>query len=194
VGLYVGKGDWISGINPAVIKKEDAQLGALADSDGSSLADAVKSFNQRALADSVGGGQPPLTEEEVIAAIRWSLLVRDKLPVSDQTFRALGRIIDTGKLPQGFELEYLSGYEPNEQVEFTVWSVRLRVPREPYGTTCIAIQEKMISSRLIGPEERKVIQKWQKKWQEQGGIASFDRPEYDRERAKAAEIDGARQE
>ena len=41
--------------------------------DGStSLADAVKAFNERALEDPIGKEQPPLTEAEVIAAIRWS--------------------------------------------------------------------------------------------------------------------------
>ncbi|MCY2954854.1 MAG: hypothetical protein NTU53_23225 [Planctomycetota bacterium] len=164
-----------------------------AEPDTLSLADAVKTFNDRAADDPVGKDQPPLTQDAVIAAVRWSLLDKDKLPVSAKTLQTLSRIVESRELPEGFKLEKLTAYEPNDQVTFTVWSVRLRIPCEPHGTTCIDIQEKMISSRLFGEQERRVIQKWQKKWQEQGGIASFDRPVYDRERAKAAEIDRAKQ-
>ncbi len=120
------------------------------------------------------------------------VIERDKLPVSAKTMQTLGRIVDSRALPQGFELECLTGYEPNDHMVFTVWSMRLRIPREPYGTTCITIQEKMIRSRLIGEEERKVIHKWQKEEQERGGIGCFERVQYAEERAKAAEMDRAK--
>jgi len=128
------------------------------------------------------------------------MLDRKKLLVSDETFRTLGEIIATRSLPKGFDLERVRGYEPNDQVTFDVWSVRLRIPGGtlPGGTTCIMIQENMIRSRVIGEEERKVIHKWGKKEQERGGIGSLERPEwmrqYYKERAAAAAIDRGNKE
>ncbi len=160
-----------------------------------SLDEAVRQFNERCEKSGIGKAEQPLKAEAVVAAIRWRMLSRDKLPVSDETFRALGRIAAGGPLPEGFELEVLTSYEPNDEVTFNVWSVRLRIPGGsiPKGTTCINIQEKMVSSRLIGEAERKVIREWRQKEQEQGGIASLERPEwmleYRAARQAAAAID-----
>jgi len=159
-----------------------------------SLAEGIRVFNARAADDPVGKDQPPLAEEEVIAAVRWGLLEPDKLPVSDKTLETLRKIVDSRELPPGFELEVLTGFEPTDRMGFTKWSVRLRIPAEPTGSTCISIREVMLASRLFGEEERKVIDKWRKKWREQGGISSFQYAEYEKERAKAAEIDRARTE
>jgi len=159
------------------------------------LAEAVAIFNQRASEDSVGKDQPPLTPDAVIAAIRWEMLHREKLLVSDDTFRILGEIVDHASLPKGFELEKVRGYEPNDRFTFDVWSVRLRIPGGtlPGGTTCIKIQEKMIHSRVIGDEERQIIRKWQQLESARGGIGSFERVEwmrrYYREREEAAARD-----
>ena len=173
---------------------DDAQLAAK-DPSGPrtrSLAEAVRVFNARAAEDSIGKSQSPLTEDEVIAAIRWSLLEIDKLAVSDKTIQALRGIIDSRELPPRFELEVLTVFEPNDQMEVTEWSVRLRIPAEPHGSTCIGIREQMVGSRLFGDEERNVIAKWQEKWRKDGIILlGFDR-EYEDERAKAAEIDRSR--
>lgn len=159
------------------------------------LAEAIRAFNDRAREDPVGKHQPALTQDAVIAAIRWALLDRAKLQVADTTFRQLGEITRQHVLPKDFDLEVLTGYEPNDEVTFEVWSVRLRIPGGsiPGGTTCITIQEKMISSRLIGEQERKVIQEWRNKEQERGGIGSLERAgwmeEYRKARARAAARD-----
>jgi hypothetical protein len=157
------------------------------------LAEAVAAFNRAAAADPIGKEQPPLTEESVIAAIRWATLDRQKLEVSEATFAALDEITKTRALPKRFELEKQRGYEPNDRVTFDVWSVRLRIPGGPFpgGSTCINIEERMLSSRLIGEEERKVIHQF--KAEEHEGIGSFQRVEwmrrYREERARAAARD-----
>ena len=158
------------------------------------LSEAVEAFNEWAAGDRIGKGQPVLTEDEVIAAIRWAMLDRSALPISEETRRALPAAAETRRLPAGFVLESLNGYEPNDRVTFDVWSVRLRVPREPDGTTAITIRERMLRSRLIGPRERAVIQAWQEKDRARGGsVGSFERVEYMRryrqERAEAAARD-----
>lgn len=122
---------------------------------------------------------------------------RDKLPVSDKVIQTLNRIPDTRQLPEGFELEVLTGFRPNDQVGFKAWSVRLRIPAKQEGwTTCIMIHEKWISSRLIGEEERKVIHKWQEKGLQYPADVphgfwppGYARIRYEEERAKAAEVD-----
>ena len=157
--------------------------------DGStSLADAVAAFNEKALKNPIGKEQPPLTEEEVIAAIRWSDLDRKQLPVSDQEFRAFRNIADTRRLPKGSEFEALTGFEPNQEFVFEAWSVRIRMPKEN-GTYAFVIRERLIRSRLIGAEERKVIEKWNK-----SPIGSLSRAKYYREREAAAALDQSKQE
>ena len=157
-----------------------------------SLAEAVRVFNARAAEDSIGKSQSPLTEDEVIAAIRWSLLEIDKLAVSDKTIQALRGIIDSRELPPRFDLEVDTLFEPNDRMEVTKWSVPLRIPAEPQGTTCISIREQPIRSRLFGEEERKVIAKWREKRRKDGVILLGFDTEYEDERAKAAEIDRSR--
>ncbi len=153
--------------------------------DGStSLADAVKAFNERAAETPIGKEQPPLTEAEVIAAIRWWDFDRKRSPVSDEEYRAFRKVAETRRLPEGWEFEVLTGFEPNRQVAFDAWSVRIRMPRQNGRTYAFSIRERMIRSRLIGPEERKVIEKW-----DQSGMGSFDRAEYRREREAAAALD-----
>jgi tRNA A-37 threonylcarbamoyl transferase component Bud32 len=163
--------------------------------DSTSLAQAVNDFNKRYHDAAEAAGEPDLTVEAVLAAIRWAMLDRPKLSVTNATFATLGRITETQALPKGFELELLIGYEPNDQATFAVWSVRLRIPGTviPNGTTCIMIHEQQISSHVIGEEERKVIHAWQEKERAQGGVGSMERAEwgekYRRDRAAAAAID-----
>jgi hypothetical protein len=142
-----------------------------------SLANAVRQFNERCERNGIGKDEQPLKPEAVVAAIRWEMLHREMLAVSDETLRVLGHIAEGGPLPNGYALEVLTGYEPNDEVTFNVWSVRLRVPGGsfPGGTTCITIEEKMVNSRSIGPEERKVIREWRQKERERGGIGSLER-------------------
>jgi hypothetical protein len=155
------------------------------DADGStSLADAIKAFNERAAENPIGKEQPPLTEEEVVAAIRWWDFERNKAPVSDDEYRAFRNVAETRRLPHGWEFEVLTGFEPNHQVTFDAWSVRIRMPRQNGMTYAFSIRERMIRSRLIGTEERKVIEKW-----DQSSIGSFERAEYRREREAAAALD-----
>ena len=153
-----------------------------------SLSEALRVFNARAKNNPIGKSQPPLTKNEIIAAIRWALVNPDELPVSDKTLQTLREITNSHQLPPGFELEVLTDFVPDNQIEVTKWSVRLRIPAEPQGTTCISIREKPIRSRLLGEEEKKVMEKWQKKWASEG-IVSSEVSEYKKELAKAAEAD-----
>ena len=154
------------------------------------LAEAVRRFHARYATDLIGKDQPPLTEAEVLAAIRWAMTDRAKLLVADDTFRTLGRVVETRWLPDNFELEAETGYQPNNSVTFDVWSVRLRIPGGPNltGTTCISIRENILGSRTIGKHEQAVIQKWATNW---STVPVIGAPTYDEERKTAAARDAA---
>ncbi|MDR3402031.1 MAG: protein kinase [Chthoniobacter sp.] len=161
--------------------------------DSISLAQAVNDFNKRHHDDAAAAKQTDLTVEAVLAAIRKAMQDRPNLSVTNATFAALGRLTETQVLPKDFELELLTGYEDDQSTR-NVWSVRLRIPGTviPGGTTCISIHEQLLSTHVIGDEERKVIHAWQEKERKQGGI-SFERGEYRKERDAAAALDAKKQ-
>ncbi|KAA3611701.1 MAG: hypothetical protein DWQ01_06350 [Planctomycetota bacterium] len=160
---------------------------------GSELERAVQAFNHQAADNEIGKDQPPLTSEAVVAAIRWNLSPSSSLVIADGTREALKNVVDQGLWPQDFELESLTGYEPDDRTVFTVWSVRLRVPGGPHnnGTTCIRIREDMLSSRIMGPAEMELVQEFQRRMQA-GKVGSFERQQFLQERQQAMEKDRAR--
>jgi RNA polymerase sigma factor (sigma-70 family) len=99
----------------------------------SPLAKAVREFNQKAKGDPIGEKQSPLTEAEVIAAIRcWD---RERDPVSDSTYRAYQKIADTGELPPGAELSFITycgTHYDSKECECDVWWVDLQLPRSTF--------------------------------------------------------------
>ena len=101
--------------------------------------------------DPVGKDQPPLTEEEVVAAIRWWEHRRNEAPVTNAEFEAFQQIADTRSLPQGFAFEVLSNFEPGDGYEYVIWSVRIVMQRtsKPGWTFAFDIRERFVSSRLI---------------------------------------------
>ncbi len=159
-----------------------------------SLAQAVNDFNKSYHGAAVAARQPDLTVEAVLAAIRLAMQDRANLSVTNATFAALGRLIETQVLPKDFEFELLQRFE-DDQATREVWSVRLRIPGTviPGGTTCISIHEQQLSLRVIGEEERKVIHAWREKESARGGIGSFERVEwaekFREEREAAAALD-----
>ncbi len=60
-----------------------------------SLAEAVRAFNSHAHDDALGRDQPPLTEDEVVTAIRWALVDPRKLDASDTALKRLHEIAET---------------------------------------------------------------------------------------------------
>jgi tRNA A-37 threonylcarbamoyl transferase component Bud32/signal peptidase I len=180
-------------MGPAAQPASSSPNDSLKDADRSIALDAaVGAFNARNHLEAVAAGQPPLTDEEVLAAIDRSLKDRSKVFVTDATFTALGRVPKTRVLPPGFELELLTSYE-DDKTATDVWSVRLTIPSSAGSgsTTSIAIREVRLGTRTFGPEERKVIHDWQEKEKSQGGIGSFERVRYQQERAAAAARDAA---
>ncbi|HEX2475192.1 MAG TPA: hypothetical protein VHK01_10615 [Lacipirellulaceae bacterium] len=88
------------------------------------LADAVRAFNTRYAEDPVGKYEPPVTEAEVIAAIRAQL---PTLQASQQVIAAYSNIARIRRIPQDASLHAITGWELKDGTEFTVWWINLDV-------------------------------------------------------------------
>src|SRR5688500_12082359 len=71
-------------------------VGLSAEDEPRTLAEAIKTFNAQAAEHAVGKTQPPLTEEEVVAALRWKLFHRKEINISDETAADLEKMLKTG--------------------------------------------------------------------------------------------------
>jgi hypothetical protein len=111
------------------------------------LAEAVKGFNRRAQEDATGKTQPPLTEDEVVAAIRW--WDREEEPVTDDVYQAYQAIADTRKLPAGAALYFITRCSDPNSHEVEVWWINLEIvtPDTGYG---FRVRHQMLRYRPAG--------------------------------------------
>ena len=124
-------------------------------SEASQLSTAIKAFNQRHLNDPIGKNQPLLSEAEVIAAIVGWASKRDDLPVTNAEFDELQTIAVTGTLPPKAEIEVLTSFQPNDELQFDAWSVRLRLQRgEGGGSYAYTIRNRWLRVKAL--KERKI--------------------------------------
>jgi serine/threonine protein kinase len=102
---------------------------AKGDDNSTPLAAAINGFNASNYTIH-GVRQQPLTEEEVVAAIRWWKSKRDEVSVTNGEFAALQKIADTRDFPQGAKFGIITGFEPAFGKHFQIWCVRLVMPRQ----------------------------------------------------------------
>jgi hypothetical protein len=115
------------------------------------LAEAIEKFNKHAKSDPVGEHQPPLTKDEVVAAIR--LAQRASFPESpDSLFRAYKRVADTGELPPNADFDDLSSLDCGGDFVFDVWYVRIGLPKADGGTYYFSIRSQVVGSRTVAEE------------------------------------------
>lgn len=110
---------------PLTLPQPDAQQHS---TDATPLAAAINAFNANHYTLR-GILQTPVTQEEVVAAIRWWKTRRHKAPVSHGEFAALQKIADTLELPPGADLEVVPHFRLRDGRNFYVWSVRIVMPR-----------------------------------------------------------------
>lgn len=122
--------------------------------DAMPLAAAISQFN--ASHRSIDGlGQPPLTEEEVIAAILHWKTRRNDAPVVNQDFEALQKIAETRLMPKEARFEVLQQFQMPDASQYWIWSVRIVMPqsqREGW-TYAYSIREQFISMSVPGEEK-----------------------------------------
>jgi RNA polymerase sigma factor (sigma-70 family) len=117
-----------------------------------SLSDAIKALNTKALHNPIGKDETPITEPEVIAAIRAAKRPEDSV-VTDKLFDAFKKIAETKQLPPGAELQAVGGvWDPGTEFVYDVWWVRLQMPKEANGTYSFVIRERFIRSRTLQEE------------------------------------------
>ncbi|MFN3650114.1 MAG: hypothetical protein ACK47B_11095 [Armatimonadota bacterium] len=113
------------------------------------LGEAVEAFNRRAAADPVGRTQPPLTEDEVVAAIRgW---MRERVEVTDNVFARFQRVAETGRLPEGAEFRFITGWGGFRGFDFEVWWVDLVLRTGPDKVFAYRIRDQKLRSRPSPP-------------------------------------------
>lgn len=92
------------------------------------LADAVAAFNAKSAADSVGKHEPPLTEDEIVAAIEAQL---PNLDATDEVKSVYARIARKRRLPKDASLSsvsaYSSSYGDGLGQRVTVWWIDLDI-------------------------------------------------------------------
>ena len=116
---------------------------------------AIHGFNERYKNHPLGKDQPALTMDEVYAAIRWWTTQRNKLPVTNEEFRELEKISETGQLPAKAEFEVLTSFQPNDELLFDAWSVRIRMPHgKDGGTYAYTIRDRWLRVKKLN--ERKI--------------------------------------
>ena len=127
----------------------------VADPKATPLAAAIHGFNEKHAGDKIGKDQPPLTEDEVIAAIRWWKTKRAEADLTNEEFQAFQEIANTRMLPDKVEFEVLTGFQPNDQFRFDAWSVRIVMPRLSkagwtYGFT---VRDRWINSERLAARQ-----------------------------------------
>ena len=117
------------------------------------LAAAIKAFNAKSAGDPIGKQQSPLTEEEVVAAIR--LMDRKDHPLAPETIlRSFERIAQTNKLPAGATFEALTSLDPGRDFVFDTWYVRITLPREDGGSYSFPVRSRIVRSRPVAEVAR----------------------------------------
>ncbi|UCG59742.1 MAG: hypothetical protein JSU70_09525 [Phycisphaerales bacterium] len=159
----------------------------LPDNTSVSLAKAVRTFNASAASNPIGKEQPPLTTDEVIAAIRAWSRPKDS-PVSEELHRAFKRIAATRKLPPSTGLERITHWDPGDSFVFDVWWVRLAMPKADGGTYSFPIRDRLICSRTLVEEADRLEKVLRETPPVPGRYRLEDRIERLRERAEATRL------
>jgi hypothetical protein len=123
---------------------------AATEEDGVPLAAAIHEFNQRWGTTKLGKDQPPLTEEEVVAAIEDWKSRRNEAPVTNAEFADFTQIAETRLLPLGTaELELLTSFAPGDGYEYDRWSIRIVTRRtaKPGWTYAFEIRDRFLGVR-----------------------------------------------
>ena len=120
--------------------------------DSKPLAAAIHGFNASHYR-LAGLDMPPLTEQEVIAAIRFQKTRRNKFDITDGEFARMQQIADTRRLPADAEISVLTGYQPGDGYRYDIWSVRFSMREQvntvPYPFTGFTIREHYVQSQPL---------------------------------------------
>jgi hypothetical protein len=112
------------------------------------LAEAIRKFNEEAKRDPVGKEQPPLTLDEVLAAIR----LPDKkhyASATDEQFAEFKRIAETQVFPATAEFEVLGWMDPGGDYLYQMWDVRIMLTAPEGNTYSFTVRRRLIRSQSV---------------------------------------------
>ena len=117
-----------------------------------SLKVAVEGFNTETRTHPIGKSQLPLTEDEVIAAIRgW---IPEHTPgVTDDVYEQFQQIAESRELPEGASLSFCPGWTGYRGYTFKVWWIDLSIKTGENTGYTFRIRDQKISSRKMTPDE-----------------------------------------
>ncbi len=134
-----------------------------------SLKQAVAAFNEKAAKDAIGRSQPPLTEREVITAIReWN---RKYHTVADQTYAIYKKIADSEIMPSGSALEF-NTRNVHDGRDVTVWWIDLTVRTGKTTGYGFRIRDRKIDYRPDDSVERRWVRKLVKDFPEKTDLST----------------------
>jgi len=117
-----------------------------------SLEQAVERFNAEARTHHVGKSQLPLTEAEVIAAIRgW--IPQTTPGVTDEVYNQFQDIAESRVLPESARLSHCSAWTGYRGFHFRVWWIDLTIKTSETGGYTFRIRDQKISSRKLTADE-----------------------------------------
>jgi hypothetical protein len=109
----------------------------------------VKAFNVRAAKDPVGVNRPPLTVDEVVAAIR--MLNRTQWTMDEPTYKKFQQIAATNRLPSDAILDVLTKATTNGY-EFSMWRIDLEISPGKIGGYRLPLRTHMMGSVPVNPQ------------------------------------------
>ena len=116
--------------------------------EGTQLRAAIKRFNAR-YNQADGYKQPPLTEDEVVAAIVHHQTKRDEADVSDTLFEKFQQIARQRYLPKETSLDVIPTFGVVGGSTYTIWSIRIKMLQDEPGkegwTYAFQIREQFVS-------------------------------------------------
>lgn len=122
------------------------------DTDSRPLAAAVRGFNASHY-QLAGLDMPPLTEQEVIAAIQFQKTRRNDFDITDAEFARMQQIAETRRLPTDAEISVLTGYQPGDGYRYDIWSVRFSMRKQvhtvPFPLTGFTIRKHFVRSQSL---------------------------------------------
>ncbi len=123
------------------------------DATATTLNEAVAKFNQKTRTHPIGKSQLPLTEDEVIAAIRgW---IPEHTPdVTDKIYNAFQEIAESRKLPpDGAEFSFRADWTGYRGYRFDIRWIDLTIATGKNEACSFRIRDQKISSRKMTAEE-----------------------------------------
>lgn len=131
---------------------EPKQAEATLNYGGIALKDAVAEFNKRAGQSAIGAEQPPLTEDEVVAAIRnWDL---EHYKIDKEMHAIFTAIAAKKMMPKTATLDFISQFN-TERFHFDVWQIALEIRDGEKGYR-YPIRQHMLKSRTLDGSDDKL--------------------------------------